>query len=564
MRLFAWLGGRTFASLRNHRNFRLYFFSHAVSFSGTWMQQIAAYWLVLELTGSPVAVGSLALAQALPVTLFGLFVGSVIDRFDVRRILLVTESLLSVGAATLAVLTLTGAVELWHVYVIATFQGLVLVLDNPSRHTLVFRIVGEDDLPNAVALSSALGTMARIAGPGLGGLVVALAGTGVAFAVNSISYLAVVLALLAMRDLRPYVPPAVQTGFRRSIRVMLSFVRRSRRVAVAFFTVLALSTVSFNFDVLLPLVAGQTLDADADVFGLIAAVFGAGALCGALFLATLGKASLRLLLAGAGGFGVLELALAPQQELLAVCALLFLTGIFYMLWGTSALASLQLAAPQHLRGQAASLYYFAFMGGAPLGGLLAGWLTAQGGTKLAFAVAGTSAILVAFVGTTTSSASSPEPLESKETGMQITPSYTHCRFGVATRDVTPPVGIYARSWGAATHDAAEGVHRPFAATAAVFAPIGGDEPTLALVAVDLGWFQHIPDEQEFRAAILSRTGLDEAALLINMSHTHSGANVNSQLADKPGGELIAPYIEHLTEQIGSAIVEAQGALPRPG
>ena len=401
MRLFAWLGGRTFASLRNHRNFRLYFFSHAVSFSGTWMQQIAAYWLVLELTGSPVAVGTLALAQALPVTMFGLFVGSVIDRFDVRRLLLVTESLLSVAAATLAVLTLTGAVALWQVYVIAIFQGLVLVLDNPSRHTLVFRIVGEADLPNAVALSSALGTMARIAGPALGGLVVALAGTGVAFAVNSLTYVAVVAALLAMRvaDLRPYVPPAVQTGLRRSVRVMLSFVRRTRRVAIAFFAVLALSTISFNFDVLLPLVAKRTLDADADVFGLIAAVFGAGALCGALFLATLGKASVRLLLAGAAGFGVLELALAPQDELLAVCGLLFVTGVFYMLWGTSALASLQLAAPQHLRGQAASLYYFAFQGGAPLGGLLAGWLTARGGTKLAFAVAGTSAVLVAIAGT---------------------------------------------------------------------------------------------------------------------------------------------------------------------
>jgi MFS family permease len=182
---------------------------------------------------------------------------------------------------------------------------------------------------------------------------------------------------------------------------MLSFVRRSRRVAVAFFTVLALSTVSFNFDVLLPLLAGQTLDADADVFGLIAAVFGAGALCGALFLATLGKASLRLLLAGAAGFGVLELALAPQQNLAAVCALLFLTGSFYVLWGASALASLQLAAPEHLRGQAASLYFFAFQGGAPLGGLLAGLLTAQGGTELAFAVAGTAAVLVSIAGTVT-------------------------------------------------------------------------------------------------------------------------------------------------------------------
>ena len=143
--------------------------------------------------------------------------------------------------------------------------------------------------------------------------------------------------------------------------------------------------------------------------------------------------------------------------------------------------------------------------------------------------------------------------------MNKTFSYTHCRFGVATRDVTPPVGIYARSWGAATHEVAEGVHRPFAATAAVFAPIDGDGPTLALVAVDLGWFQHVPDEQKLRATILERTGLDEASLLINMSHTHAGANVNSQLTDKPGVELIEPYIEHLTEQIGAAILEAREA-----
>lgn len=400
MRLVAWVGGRTFASLRKHRSFRLYFASHAVSFIGHWMQQIAAYWLVFQLTRSPVAVGVLAFAQLLPVTLFGLFAGSVIDRFDVRRLLLVTESLLIVGAATLAVLTLTGAVELWQVYAIATFQGLVLVLDNPARHTLVFRIVGKADLPNAVALSSALGTMARIAGPALGGLVVALAGSGVAFALNSASYFAVVVALLAMRadEMLAFVPPAHRFRLRTSLRTTLSYVRGSRRVGVAFFTVLVVSTVSFNFDVLLPLLAGQTLDADADVFGLIAAVFGAGALCGSLLLATVGKASLRLLLGGACGYGVVELALAPQQNLAAVCVLLFLAGGFYMLWGSSALATMQLAAPDHLRGQAAGLYFFAFQGGAPLGGLLAGWLTARGGTQLAFAVAGAVAVAVAIIG----------------------------------------------------------------------------------------------------------------------------------------------------------------------
>src|SRR5215208_2751949 len=144
--------------------------------------------------------------------------------------------------------------------------------------------------------------------------------------------------------------------------------------------------------------------------------------------------------------------------------------------------------------------------------------------------------------------------------MQATHDYTHCRFGVATRDVTPPVGIYARSWGAATHEVAEGVHRPFAATAAVFGPLNGAEPTLALVAVAVGWFQYVPDEGGLREAVMSRTGLDDAALLINMSHTHSGANVNSQLTDKPGGELIPVYIEHLTEQVAAAILEARESL----
>ncbi|HXH87973.1 MAG TPA: MFS transporter [Gaiellaceae bacterium] len=392
----AWVGGRTFASLRNHRNFRLYFASHAVSFAGTWMQQIAAYWLVLELTGSPVAVGALALAQLLPVTVFGLAVGQVIDRVDVRRLLLFTESILSAAALTLAVLTLTGAIQLWQVYAIGVLQGLVLTLGNPARHTLVFRIVGTADLPNAVALSSGLGTMARIVGPGLGGLVVALAGPGVAFAVNSATFGATVTALLAMR-VKDLIPFEAAPG-RASYRALGRFVFLDRRVTVAFFAVLFLSTVSFNFDVLLPLVARQTLDAGADVFGLIAAIFGAGALCGALFLATVGRASLRLLLLGAGGFGVLELALAPQDSVLAVCLLLVPIGICYVVWGSSALASLQLAAPPHLRGQAASLYFFAFQGGAPLGGLLAGWLTSKGGTGLAFAVAGASAVVVAVVG----------------------------------------------------------------------------------------------------------------------------------------------------------------------
>lgn len=394
-----WLGGRTFASLR-HRNFRLYYASHAVAFAGRWMQQIAVYWLVLELTGSAIAVGLLALVQLLPVTLFGLAAGSVVDRFDIRRTIVVCESVMAVLAGLLAGLTIAGVVETWMVYVLIGAQGLFLVVDNPARHALVFSIVGPSDLPNAVALSSGLGTMARVAGPALGGLVVALAGTGVAFAVNAVSYLAVVVAVLAIRESELVATASGQAGVGvvSGMRDTLRFAFASHRVAVAFLGVLVVSTVSFNFDVLFPLLAAQTLDAGAGTFGLIAAIFGAGALLGAMTLATIGKARMRLMLLGAGGFGLLELALAPQTSLAVVCALLVPLGVFYVLWGSSALATLQLAAPPHLRGRAVSLYFFAFQGGAPVGGLLAGWLTTVGGTRLAFAVAGTVALGVAAAG----------------------------------------------------------------------------------------------------------------------------------------------------------------------
>ena len=144
--------------------------------------------------------------------------------------------------------------------------------------------------------------------------------------------------------------------------------------------------------------------------------------------------------------------------------------------------------------------------------------------------------------------------------MEETFPTTRCRFGVARRDVTPPVGIYARSWGAATQDVAEGVHRPLTATAAVIAPLEAEGPTLALVALDLGWLQYEPDERGLRDSIMKSTGLTEPELLIAMSHTHATANANSQLVDRPGVGLIRPYLDRLAEQMGDAIIEARAGL----
>ena len=363
------------------------------------MQQIAAYWLLLDLTGSPVAVGALALVQTLPVTALALVGGSIADRVDLRRLIVGVEAVLALQAAVLCVLALTGVIAAWQLYVLGFVQGIALALDAPARHTLVFQIVGRDDLTNAVALSSSLGTTARIVGPALGGLVVAGLGAGIAFGVNAVSYVVVICALLAMRlGPRPRSAEGAR-GVLVGIGDTLRFAVSTRRVAVTFFTVFLVSTFSFNFDVLLPLLARLTLDEGAGTFGLLASVFGCGALCGALILAAVGRARMLLVLGGALGFGGLQLLLAPQTTLAAVCAVLFGSGLCYVLWGSSALATLQLAAPEHLRGRAASLYFFAFMGGAPLGGLVAGWLTAHGGTRLAFSFAGTMALLVVATGT---------------------------------------------------------------------------------------------------------------------------------------------------------------------
>jgi MFS family permease len=394
------LGDTTFRSLRRHRNYRVYYIGNGISFIGTWMQLIAAYWLILDLTDSPVAVGALALVQTLPVTLAALVGGSIADRVDLRRMVVCCESVLLAQAALLCVLALTGLVAAWQLYVLGLVYGIAVALDAPARHTLVFQIVGPEDITNAVGLSSSLGTTARIVGPAVGGVVVATFGPGVAFGLNALSYAIVIGCLLAIR-LAPR-PPRTEPlpGIFTSVVEALRFAVSSRRVTVTFFTVLLVGTFSFNFDVLLPLVARLTLDEGARTFGLIASVFGCGALCGALILATVGKARLALVLGGAAGFGVLQLLLAPQATLPAICVLLFLAGICYVLWGSSALATLLLAAPAELRGRAASLYFFAFMGGAPLGGLIAGSLTARGGTRLAFAFGGTMALLVVAVGGT--------------------------------------------------------------------------------------------------------------------------------------------------------------------
>jgi len=383
----------TFSSLR-YRNYRLFFTGQLISQTGSWMQRIALGWFVLELTHNDAfAVGVMAFAQFLPFTLFGLFAGVITDRLDARRLVISTQIAQTVGAAALTWIAFGGFAQPWMLYLIAFLNGTVLVLDVPSRQQLTYRMVGRDALPNAIALNSSLFNASRIFGPSAAGILLGFAGVGVCFLVNAISFLAVLLGLYAMRSseffpLEKFERPSILAGTREG----LAYVRRQPRMLAVLGLTVALSTFSFNFNVTLPVLAKLTLHGHGAVYGFLSAVFGAGALAGALFAASRARASARVMIAGALVFTVAELLLGPAHDVYAAGALLFLVGAGFTAWSANSNASMQLAAPDRLRGRIIGLYFYAFNGTGPLGGLLAGWLCARGGTELAFVVAGIAGI----------------------------------------------------------------------------------------------------------------------------------------------------------------------------
>jgi MFS family permease len=392
-------GARTFASLRYHRNYRLFFTGQVISVTGTWMQRIAQAWLVLTLTHSPVAVGILALCQFMPFTLFSLFAGVVVDRLDAWRTVIGTQVAQMVLASAIAVIALAGVAEAWHVYVIAALMGLVQVLDAPSRQSLTFRMVGPTELPNAIGLNSGLFNGARIFGPALGGIVIAVAGAGVCFALNAVSYVAVLAGLLMMRveDFHP-IERRERPRILRGLREGLAFARRDEQVWLVLSLVFVLGTFCLSFNVLLPVLAKHTLHAGPQTFGLLSAVFGGGALIGALVAAHVSRATVGTTALGGAGFGICELMLAPVHSTVIAALLLFAAGICFTTWASTSNSLVQLAAPDYLRGRVIGLYFFAFAGTGTTGGILAGWLTAAGGTELAFAVGGVAALAMsAFV-----------------------------------------------------------------------------------------------------------------------------------------------------------------------
>jgi MFS family permease len=384
------VSARTFRSLRRHRNYRLFFAGQVVSVSGTWIQNVAQAWFVLALTHSPVAVGVLAACQFGPYAVLGLFGGVVADRLDLRRAFVATQAGFALSATTLAVLALSGHATVWEVFLLASVNGVVQVLDTPVRQAFTIQMVGRDELPNAIALNSSVFNASRAIGPGIGGVLIAVAGVGVCFLVNALSFLAVIGALLIMRadELYPVGRETRRMTMLRGLGEGLQYAWRTPTIRVVLLMMLVISTIGINFNVLLPVLAARTLVAGPEVYGVLSAAFGVGALCGALTSASLSRASLLALLFGATLFSAAELVLAPLRVLWAAIVVLVVIGFAFSLYASQSNSALQLTVPDRLRGRVLSLYGYVFFGTAPLGGLLAGWLAETGGTYLAFLVAG--------------------------------------------------------------------------------------------------------------------------------------------------------------------------------
>lgn len=389
----------TFASLRRHRNYRLYFGGQLVSQVGTWLQNAAQAWLVLDLTHSAAAVGVMSFCLYAPYAAFGLIGGALADRWDRRRVMMQTQAAMALCAAALAAVVYLRVDQVWVIDLIAALRGVTLVFNNPARQALMVELVGRDELPNAIALNSSLNNATRIVGPAIAGLLIASVGVGLCFALNAVSFVPVIAALGAMRASELHGGPrSVRAPLFVAIREGLRYARRTKTVGIVLLMLFVISTVSINFNILLPVLARDTMHGDAKTFGFISSIFGLGALCGALTVASRRRASRTLLLAAAAAFGTAQLLVATQRSFVGVALTLFATGVAYTLYTAGSNALVQLATPHHLQGRVGGLYNYVFIGSGPFGALIAGWLCERGGAPLAFAVGGAAALIMVAVG----------------------------------------------------------------------------------------------------------------------------------------------------------------------
>ncbi len=386
----------TFAALAIP-NYRLYVRGQAISLVGTWMQMTAQAWLVLTLTHSATKLGLVVALQTVPVLLLGPYGGVVADRVDKRRLMVALQIAMGVQALVLGLLTVSGAVQLWQIAVLAVALGLNNAFENPARQSFMLEMVGEENLRNAVSLNSVLVNVARTIGPAVAGVLIATVGEGMCFLLNAVSFIPVVASLLALdrSALCPSPPAGRAPG---QLREGLRYIARTPELAVPLAMMALVGCLAYEFQVSLPVMARQGLHTGAAGYGFMTAAMGIGAVAGGLVVATRGRTGMPTLVLAATAFGVVLglAALAPTLpfELVAL-ALTGWASISFMATGNS---TLQLTSEPTMRGRVMSLWFVAFQGSTPIGGPIIGWVMVQAGARAGLGVGAVTCLLAALLG----------------------------------------------------------------------------------------------------------------------------------------------------------------------
>jgi MFS family permease len=382
--------GRTFRSL-TIRNYRLFFGAQMVSWTGTWLQWVGQAWLVLRLTHSGFALGLTTAFQWLPVLLFGAWGGVLADRFPKRTLLLATNAVAGVLALILGVATVAGAVSLWLIMVVAFILGIVTAVDNPTRQAFTLEMVGTDQVPNAVSLNTLVFTIARVLGPALAGILIAAIGIGPCFLINAASFVPVMVALWAMRasELNTSTPVARARG---QIREGLRYVASVPILRTLLIMMTVVGTLTYNFHVILPLLARFTFHGGASVYGTMSAFLGMGMLIGSLLTASRVHPSVRFLVASGFslGFFILVASVVPTYPL--ELASMVPLGASSMSFVATLNSTLQLNSSDDMRGRVMALYFVVFLGSTPIGAPIVGWIAQQFNPRVALGLGGVATI----------------------------------------------------------------------------------------------------------------------------------------------------------------------------
>jgi MFS family permease len=377
-------------------NYRRYFTGQLISLSGTWMQTVAAVWVVLSLTGSGVAVGLTTALQFLPMLLIGAWGGLLADRIPKRRLLITTQALMAIPALGLFAVTATGVVTPWMVYLAVFAMGSVNAIDNPTRQSFVIEMVGADRVVNAVSLNSVIVQAARIVGPAVAGILIATVGVVPCFALNALTFLAMILALWRMDPARLHAaPPAKQE--KGAIRAGVRYVLRTPELLVPLALMALVGTLGFNFQVVLPLLAKFSFESGAMTYAALVSAMAVGSIVGALVNGHRGRTGPRLIAGGALAFGVAALLSALMPNLAFEVPALMLLGAASVTFAATINSTLQLAVSPEMRGRVMALYSVVFLGSTPIGGPLTGWLAQTYDPRIALLLAAASGLLAAWI-----------------------------------------------------------------------------------------------------------------------------------------------------------------------